>query len=88
MAMFIFTKKIISDEPISVFNNGDMKRDFTYIDDTVNGVVACTFEPPKPNKMAVVIVGNKYLIKKKLENLQSNTDGMKYNFKNASNTIN
>tara|TARA_B110000008_G_scaffold239784_1_gene246702 strand:- start:18318 stop:21176 length:2859 start_codon:yes stop_codon:yes gene_type:complete len=34
-----------------------------------------------PDKMTIVIVGNKYLIKKKLQNLQSNTDGMKYNFK-------
>jgi len=35
----------------------------------------------RPNEMAIVIVGNKYLIKKKLKNLQSSTDGMKYNFK-------
>ena len=34
-----------------------------------------------PDKMTIVIVGNKYLIKKKLKNLQSSTDGMKYNFK-------
>ena len=37
MAMFIFTKKIISNEPISVFNNGNMKRDFTYVNDIVKG---------------------------------------------------
>jgi len=37
MAMYIFTKKIISGEPIDVYNNGNMKRDFTYIDDIVNG---------------------------------------------------
>ena len=35
----------------------------------------------KPNEMAIVIVGNKYLIKKKLENLSSSKDGMKFNFK-------
>jgi hypothetical protein len=35
----------------------------------------------KPNEMAIVIVGNKYLIKKKLENLSSNKDGMKFDFK-------
>ena len=35
----------------------------------------------RPNEMAIVIVGNKYLIKKKLENLSSNKDGMKFNFK-------
>jgi zinc protease len=34
-----------------------------------------------PEKMTIVIVGNKYLIKKTLQNLQSNTDGIKYNFK-------
>ena len=37
MAIFIFTKKILTDEPIPVFNNGDMKRDFTYIDDIILG---------------------------------------------------
>jgi len=37
MAMFIFTKKIMAGSPIPVFNNGNMKRDFTYIDDVING---------------------------------------------------
>jgi len=37
MAMFIFTQKIIAGKPISVFNNGNMKRDFTYIDDVISG---------------------------------------------------
>ena len=37
MAYYIFTKKILNREPISVFNNGDMKRDFTYIDDIILG---------------------------------------------------
>jgi len=40
MAMFIFTKKILAGEPIPVFNNGDMKRDFTYIDDIISGTRA------------------------------------------------
>ena len=40
MAMYIFTKKILNNEPIDVFNFGDMQRDFTYIDDIVNGVRA------------------------------------------------
>jgi len=39
MALFIFTKKILAGEPIDVFNHGDMRRDFTYIDDIVEGVV-------------------------------------------------
>ena len=37
MAMFIFTKKILAGEPIPVFNNGNMKRDFTYINDVISG---------------------------------------------------
>jgi len=40
MAMYIFTKKIMNKEPIPVFNNGDMKRDFTFIDDIVAGTKA------------------------------------------------
>ena len=40
MAMFIFTKNIIAGKTIPVFNNGDMKRDFTYIDDIVEGTRA------------------------------------------------
>lgn len=37
MAMYIFTKKILAGEPIPVFNHGNMKRDFTYIDDIISG---------------------------------------------------
>ena len=40
MSAYIFTSKILAGEPISVFNHGDMQRDFTYIDDIVAGVVA------------------------------------------------
>ena len=40
MAMYIFAKKINNGEPIPVFNNGNMKRDFTYIDDIINGIVS------------------------------------------------
>ncbi|AOR26752.1 capsule biosynthesis protein CapI [Formosa sp. Hel3_A1_48] len=39
MAMFLFTEAIINNEPIKVFNNGDLSRDFTFIDDIVAGVV-------------------------------------------------
>ena len=46
MAMWIFTKAILSGEPIPVFNNGEMRRDFTYIDDIVRGVIACLDGPP------------------------------------------
>lgn len=38
MAMFIFTKNILAGKPIQVFNHGNMKRDFTYIDDIISGV--------------------------------------------------
>ncbi len=38
MALFEFTERISKGEPITVFNNGDMKRDFTYVDDIVNGI--------------------------------------------------
>ena len=41
MAMLIFADKIIKWEPIDVFNNGKMKRDFTYIDDIVSGIIKC-----------------------------------------------
>ena len=40
MATWIFTKKIINEEPIQVFNNGNMERDFTYIDDIINGTIS------------------------------------------------
>ena len=46
MAMWIFTAAIVAGEPINVFNNGDMRRDFTFIDDIVSGVVACLDNPP------------------------------------------
>ena len=39
MALFLFTKAILAGEPIDVFNHGEMQRDFTYIDDIVEGVV-------------------------------------------------
>jgi UDP-glucuronate 4-epimerase len=39
MAMFLFTDAIINNKPIKVFNNGDLSRDFTYIDDIIKGVV-------------------------------------------------
>jgi len=40
MAMSIFSGRILSGKPISVYNNGNMKRDFTYIDDIINGTLA------------------------------------------------
>lgn len=46
MAMWLFTKAIFAGEPIQVFGEGDMRRDFTYIDDIVTGVVAAFDNPP------------------------------------------
>ena len=46
MAPWLFTKAILAGEPIKVFNHGEMKRDFTYIDDIVSGVVASADMPP------------------------------------------
>lgn len=46
MALFKFTKAILNGEPISVFNNGEMKRDFTYIDDIVEGIVRLIEKKP------------------------------------------
>ncbi len=46
MAMWLFTKAIFEGRSIQVFNNGDMRRDFTFIDDIVSGVVACLDTPP------------------------------------------
>jgi UDP-glucuronate 4-epimerase len=46
MALFLFTKAILAGEPIKVFNNGDMVRDFTYVDDIVEGVVRVMDNPP------------------------------------------
>ena len=46
MMMWIFTKAIMAGEPIPVFNNGQMYRDFTYIDDIVSGVIACLDNAP------------------------------------------
>ena len=49
MALFIFTKAIIAGEPIEIFNHGNMIRDFTYVDDIVEGVVRVIDATPQPN---------------------------------------
>ncbi len=49
MALFLFTRAILASEPIDVFNHGNMQRDFTYIDDTVEGVVRALDIVPQPN---------------------------------------
>jgi UDP-glucuronate 4-epimerase len=49
MALFIFTKAILGDKPIDLFNYGKMRRDFTYIDDIVEGVIRVTDHIAQPN---------------------------------------
>ena len=47
MALWLFTEAILAGRPIRVFNHGDMRRDFTYVDDIVTGVLAARDQPPK-----------------------------------------
>src|SRR3990167_8207036 len=49
MALFIFTKAILEGRPIDVFNYGKMQRDFTYIDDIIEGVIKVMDKIPEPN---------------------------------------
>ncbi len=46
MAVWLFTRALLAGAPISVFKHGDMRRDFTYIDDVVAGVLAALDHPP------------------------------------------
>jgi UDP-glucuronate 4-epimerase len=50
MALFLFTKAILEGRPIDVFNNGEMVRDFTYIEDIITGVVHCIDKPARSNQ--------------------------------------
>jgi UDP-glucuronate 4-epimerase len=50
MALFIFTRKILAGEPIEVFNHGHHRRDFTYVDDIVEGVKRVLDRPAQPNE--------------------------------------
>jgi UDP-glucuronate 4-epimerase len=51
MALFLFTKAILNGKPIDVYNNGNMQRDFTYIDDIIEGVVRVIDNPPTGDKI-------------------------------------
>ncbi len=55
MALFIFTKRIIEGKPIDVYNFGKMRRDFTYIDDIISGVISAL---NKPFKYEIFNLGN------------------------------
>jgi UDP-glucuronate 4-epimerase len=52
MAMWIFVKALYAGEPLPLFNGGEMRRDFTYVDDIVRGVVACLDGPPADDGQA------------------------------------
>src|SRR5579871_6641516 len=49
MAYFSFTKAILAGEPIDLFNEGHMRRDFTYVDDVVEAISRLKGRPPQPN---------------------------------------
>ena len=49
MALFLFTKAILSEEPINIFNNGNMTRDFTYIDDITESIYRLIYKIPNNN---------------------------------------
>ncbi len=54
MAAWIFTAAILAGQPIRVFNHGDMRRDFTFVDDIVSGVVACLDRPTASTTSATI----------------------------------
>ena len=49
MALFLFTKAMLEGKPIDIFNNGNMQRDFTYVDDIVEGIIRVIDNPAKKN---------------------------------------
>ncbi|MEM6548604.1 MAG: NAD-dependent epimerase/dehydratase family protein [Pseudomonadota bacterium] len=59
MALFKFVRSILRDEPINIFNNGDMERDFTYIDDLVNSIrLLMDTVPPHPDDRSNPVKGD------------------------------
>ncbi len=52
MALYIFTRALLAGEPITLFNHGDMNRDFTYVDDVVAGTLAALDRPPAGDNAA------------------------------------
>jgi UDP-glucuronate 4-epimerase len=66
MAMFLFTKAILAEQPINVFNYGCMKRDFTYIDDVIEGVIRVM------DKIPLQSAASNHLIPNKIYNIGNN----------------
>jgi UDP-glucuronate 4-epimerase len=58
MATFLFTKAILAGEPIKVFGEGKMARDFTFIDDIVDGVIGVLDHPASPGQSRIFNIGD------------------------------
>lgn len=58
MAMFLFTDAILNNKPLKVFNNGDLSRDFTYIDDIIDGIMLIVKDSNKEEKYQLLNIGN------------------------------
>lgn len=63
MALFLFTKAILSETPIKVFNNGDLMRDFTYIDDIVKGIIEVLITDKIQENYNIYNIGNNTPVK-------------------------
>ncbi|MGJ0318706.1 NAD-dependent epimerase [Aliarcobacter cryaerophilus] len=63
MAPMLFADAILSDREIKVFNHGNMSRDFTYIDDIVDGVIKVIDNPPKEDLFKIYNIGNNFPVK-------------------------
>jgi UDP-glucuronate 4-epimerase len=58
MAYYSFTRKVIAGEPIEVYGQGQMRRDFTYIDDVVDGIIGVLDRPPLAGENRILNIGN------------------------------
>ena len=72
MALFLFTKAILEGQPINVFNSGNMQRDFTYIDDVVEGVVRAMDSIPQPGNSESTKLEQSSFVPYKLYNIGNN----------------
>ena len=58
MSAFLFTKAILTGEEIALFNQGDMRRNFTYVDDAVQGIIGCLEQLPSSKGQQLYNIGN------------------------------
>lgn len=77
MSPYLFTRAILANTPIQVFNHGDMMRDFTYIDDIAEGVLRCLDQPPTGSVVCsespVLQAGNETLTPYRIFNIGNNS---------------